>query len=326
MIIMIEIVFGDSACGSLKVAQHCGRGNYQGGCTSVIVSHADGSKPTKEEVEAAQREAEEKSRLAWETAIPLGGNPSDIYGFGLALNVGDISETEPGDKRAQTLEHLFSIYPKEVSDKLSQQLLKKAGENLNAVREHAKAGESLRIWYSNQPDELCGLYWFMEQLTRWEIHDNLASMVKLPDWETDDAGKIIQKSGWGEVAPEEWHRYLPLETPVLEAFRQGCALNWQMLQGENAPLRAVLNGQLVSMPETLYDGFILREIAAECDEFQEADIVGRVLGKYRLGIGDAWVALRIEKMIRDGELEAVSEAAENMPIYHRMLKKCTHRL
>ncbi|MEA4954689.1 MAG: DUF3658 domain-containing protein [Pseudoflavonifractor sp.] len=321
---MIEIVFSDSACGSLKVAQHCDRGKYQGGCISVIVSHSDGSKPTKEEIEAAHREAEEKERLAWETAIPLGGNPSDIYGFGLALNAGDISEKEPGDKRAKTLEHLFSIYPKNVSDQLSQQILKKAGENLNAVRGRAKAGESLRIWYSNQPDELCGLYWLMDQFTQWEIHDNQASMVKLPDWETDDAGKIMQKSGWGEVAPEEWHRYLSLETSIPAAFRQGCAFNWQMLQGENAPLRAVLNGQLVSMPEALYDGFILREIAAEGDEFQEAKVVGRVLGKYRLGIGDAWVALRIEEMIRAGELKAVSAAAEDMPIYHRLLKKCTH--
>lgn len=69
---MIEIVFSDSACGSLKVAQHYGEGKYQGGCFGVIISHADGSKPTKKEVEAAQREAEEKARLAWESAVPLG--------------------------------------------------------------------------------------------------------------------------------------------------------------------------------------------------------------------------------------------------------------
>ncbi len=319
---MIEVLFSDSACGSLKAAQHCGEGKHQSGCISVIVSHTDGSKPTKEELDAARREAEEKARLAWETAIPLDGNPSDIYGFGLALNVGDISEKEPGSKRERTLEHLFSIYPKNVSNQLSQQILKKANENLNMVRERAKAGESLRIWYSNQPDELCGLYWFMDQLTQWEIPDNQVFMVKLPDWETDEAGRMIQKSGWGEAEPEEWHRYLSLETPIPAAFRQGRASNWQTLRGENAPLRAMLNGQLVSMPETLYDGFILREIAAEGDEFQEARVVGRVLGKYRLGIGDAWVALRIEEMIRAGELKALSSAPEDMPTYHRMLRKC----
>ncbi|MEA4955346.1 MAG: DUF3658 domain-containing protein, partial [Pseudoflavonifractor sp.] len=205
------------------------------------------------------------------------------------------------------------------------EILETANQNLSAVRERAKAGESLRIWYSNQPDELCGLYWFMDQLTQWEIPDHQVFMVKLPDWETDETGALVQKSGWGEVEPEEWHRYLSFEIPIPAAFRQGCGADWQILQRENAPLRAMLNGQLVSMPETLYDGCILREIAVEGDEFQEARIVGRVLGKYRLGIGDAWVALRIEEMIRAEMFEVVSTPAEDMPIYHRMLRKCARR-
>ena len=51
---MIEIVFGNSVCGSLKAAQRFGVGKYQGGCIGVIISHADGSSPTKEEIESAQ--------------------------------------------------------------------------------------------------------------------------------------------------------------------------------------------------------------------------------------------------------------------------------
>jgi hypothetical protein len=47
-----------------------------------------------------------------------------------------------------------------------------------------------------------------------------------------------------------------------------------------------------------------------------------VLAKYRLGIADFWVALRIEEMIRAGMFEVVSDAAEDMPHYHRVLKKC----
>jgi len=51
-----------------------------------------------------------------------------------------------------------------------------------------------------------------------------------------------------------------------------------------------------------------------------------VIGKYQLGIGDSWVAFRIEEMIREGKLEVVSAVAEDMPVYHRVLKKCTYRL
>jgi len=323
---MIEIVFSDSACGSLKVAQHYGEGEYQDGCIGVIVSHADGSKPTKEEVEAARRKAKEKARLAWESATPLGGNTADIYGFNLVLSIGDISENQPGIKRKQTLEHLYSVFPNDEGHQAAQEMFKRIKKDLKTVQERVAVGESLRIWYSNQPDEMCGLYWFMEQLNQWKAHLKQVSIVKLPEWEADEKGNIVRKSGWGEVAPGEWHRYLALQKPVLPVFEQSCASHWQELQRENAPLRATLNGQLISAPETLYDDFIFREIAAEGEEFQEAKVIGRVIGKYQLGIGDSWVAFRIEEMIREGKLEAVSAVAEDMPVYHRVLKKCTYRL
>ncbi len=323
---MIDIVFSDSACGSLKMAQHYGKGKYQDGCIGVFISHADGSKPTKEEVEVAQREAQEKARLAWESATPLGGNTADIYGFNLVLSVGDISENQPGIKRKQMLEYLYSVYPNDEGRQAAQEILKRVNEDLKMVRERAAAGESLRIWYSNQPDEMCGLYWFLGQLNQWKVHGGQVSIVKLPEWEADEKGNIIRKSSWGEVAPGEWHRYLALQKPVLPVFEQSCASHWQELQRENAPLRATLNGQLISAPETLYDGFILREIAAEGEEFQEAMVIGRVLGKYQLGIGDSWIAFRIEEMIRTGKLESMTEVAKDMPIYHRVLKKCIHRL
>lgn len=319
---MMEILFSDSACGSLQAAQHYGEGKYYGGCTSVLINRRDGSKPTKAEIEAVQREAEERERLAWESATPLGGNSADIYGFNLALSVGDISENQPGIRRQQALEHLYSVYPNNEGQQAAQQIFNSVTENLKAVRERAAAGEYLRLWYSRQPDEICGLYWFLEQLNQWKVHSAQIFTIRLPEWEADEKGNIVQQISWGEVACNEWYRHLYLQKPVLPMFCQCCASHWRALQKENAPLRATLNGQLVSAPETLYDDFIIREIAAEDESFQEAMIVGRTLGKYQLGISDSWVALRIEEMIHQGKLEVVTPAAEDMPIYHRVLKKC----
>lgn len=323
---MIDIVFSESACGSLKVAQHYGEGKYQEGCIGVFVSHTDGSKPTKEEVEAARREAKEKARLEWENSTPLGGKTADIYGFNLMLSVGNISENQPGINRKQILEHLYSVYPNDEGRQAAEEILKRANENLKTVRERAAAGATLRIWYSNHPDEMCGLYWFMGQLNQWKEHSEQVFVIKLPEWEVDNKGNIVRKNSWGEMAPGEWHRYLALQKPVSSVFIQSCASHWQELQAENAPLRAMLNGQLVSTSEKLYDDFILQEIAAEGEEFQEAKIVRRVLGKYQLGIGDSWVAFRIEEMLHAGKLEVVTVGTKDMPSYHRVLKKCTLKL
>lgn len=317
---MIEIVFSDSACGSLKAAQHYGEGKYIGGCTGVIFSNKDGSEPTQEQLESAQKAAEEQIRLEWEASTPMGGNPQDVFGFHLMLSVGDIQKGDFVGKRRKAIDMLWGIYPDDPSD-APLDIATELKETLNAIGERAMRGEDIRIWYSNQPDELCGLYWFMTELKPFEVQLGTISIVKLPEHEYCDNNTVVSHVTWGEVSPGEWYRYTALAEVTTHVFRQHCATKWNALQEENAPLRAVLNGKLVSVPENIYDDFILRELAAECDEFHEANLIGRVLGKYQLGIGDAWVALRIEKMIHHGKLAIVSASAKDRPSYHRLLRK-----
>lgn len=100
------------------------------------------------------------------------------------------------------------------------------------------------------------------------------------------------------------------------------SFRWQQLKRENASLRAVVNRQIVSVPDTFYDPFIFQELDAQEDEFMEAMLIGRVLGKYSLGIGDGLIAMRIEQFIKEGKLEVITHAKPQDPSYHRMLRKC----
>ena len=63
---MIEIVFGESACGSLKIAQTYGKGKYRGSAVSVFMRHEDGSVPSSDEMKEAQIQAQEQEHIAWE--------------------------------------------------------------------------------------------------------------------------------------------------------------------------------------------------------------------------------------------------------------------
>ena len=76
---MIEIVFGESACGSLKIAQTYGKGKYRGSAVSIFMRHEDGSVPSSDEMKKAQLQAQEQERIAWENAIPLGGKSCDVW-------------------------------------------------------------------------------------------------------------------------------------------------------------------------------------------------------------------------------------------------------
>ena len=82
---MLEVVFSDSAAGTMAVA--IGHKGFLGGATSVIIS--DGT-VSKEEIEKFQHQAEERERSGWENAIPLEGNRKDIVNLPLALSVGNI--------------------------------------------------------------------------------------------------------------------------------------------------------------------------------------------------------------------------------------------
>lgn len=318
---MIEIVFNESACGSLKIAQNYGRGKYQSGTFGVIISQ-DGRELTAKEIECTRREYAKKERLAWEKATPMNGNVADIYGFNLALSIGSISEIKLGSERQKVLEELYSIFPYDHSRQVSQKLLEKAEADLKTVYKRVEAGEDLRIWYSNHPDELCGLYWFITQLSPIIEDSGKIFLIKLPDWETDEKGHTKRKVSLGEVAPGEWSKYLKFQEILPPRDCKFLKSKWQTLQMENASLRAVLNGQLMSVSDTIYDSYIIDEIVQEKEKFQEAVIIGRVLEKYQLGISDYWIALRIEEMIQNGKLEAVTKPEIDCPIYHRILKKC----
>ena len=316
---MVEIVFSESAWGSLKEAQHAGEGDFNA-CGVGVIRCPDGSKPGKKTQRAALRQAQEAARKSWESAVPLGGDAGDAYGFNLALSTGPILEDTPGEERLQTLEMLFAPYPGGLGRTAAQEMIASATDVLAAVHRRLLTGEAARIWYSTQPDELCGLHWFMAVLESWHAPSPIF-LVRLPEWAQGEDGAVVFKNGWGEVSPEEWHRYLPFQQEAPKAFRLGCAARWQELKQENAPLRAVLNGRLVSVPEDLYDPFILREICLETGEFHEAVLIGRVLGKYQLGISDGWLAHRIDTFVQSGLLTVTKQAEKGEPSYRRKLKK-----
>lgn len=319
-ILMLEVVFSDSAAGSLKLAQSYGKGEFLSPAIAVFVNHPDGRAATEQELKEARKNAEERERLAWNRAVPMEGSVSDIFSFPLAYSVGDITEDGIGEKRLKVLNCLFEIYG--IGDSTAKEIYTEAVEGLRKIRDRLyDDGETVRLWYSDQPDEMCGLYWFMSQLGQWQITAEKIFTVKLPSWEYSENQDVVRKNSWGEVLPGEWYQYLPMQKIASSAFINSCVSWWKTLKEENAPLRVVLNGQLVSAPEDIYDSFIVREISIQDNEFQEAMVIGNIIGKYQLGVGDAWIAKRIEKMIEAGKLECVTEPLTDSPLYHRTLKK-----
>ena len=301
---MIEVAFSQSACGSLRMAQRYGIGNYTGSSVAFV---ANGQTPSKEELEAAQREADARARREWENAVPLGGNPGDVFCIDVAWSIGDIADSDIGDGRRAVLEQASCIWPTDADTHSNiEKSIRSAKSALHTILDRAAQGESVRIWYSHNPDEMCGFYWLLSKMKAAATPGSIYA-VKLPEWEYSGENTLCTYVGWGEMEPGAWGRYVSLQQEVKPPLLTACSMRWAQLQKENAPLRIYLNG--------------LRELSAQPDEFVEAHVIGTILGKYQLGIGDAWIALRIEQFIREGMFEVLTTPESDRPIYSRRLRK-----
>jgi len=230
----------------------------------------------------------------------------------LFCSVGPIGQ-DTVDSRRPVVEQLFSVYPEETARAAAATLLQSVQRAEARLLARCAAGESMRLWSSRQPDELCGLYRLLAKLP--PQHGRL-DLVMLPE---------DGPNSWGEVPPGEWKARSARQQEISAAFAAQCAQQWRQLQAENAPLRVIQNGQPVSAPADFYDSCILQEVAAQPAVFSQAPVIGTLLGKYHLGVCDGWIALRMEAMIEQGMLQIVTQAPKDSPAYHRMLKKRTER-
>ena len=309
---MLEIAFSESAQGGLRMAQsRCASTAF-----GVILSHEDGTRPTRAELRAARRQAEQDARRRQAEAIPLDGGI--VLGFPLVLSVGDIAGEPLGPERKAVLTRLYGAAAP--GSQIAEELMGHAAEDFRSLLAQLEQGESLRVWYSDQPDERCGLSWLCWELQRRGIQAPV-HLVDLPRYEERSDNTLVRHISWGEMEPGRFGAHVSRQREAGAVLRSALARECETLRQENGPLRAVVNGRLRTVPADFYDFALRRVLAEQPEEFHQARAIGLALGKYLPGISDCWLALRMEEMLKNGELEAVSQAPEGGPAYHRLLLK-----
>ena len=167
---------------------------------------------------------------------------------------------------------------------------------LDALIDCITPNSTIRIWYSEKPQEYCGMCWLIYELNQqMKEVPNLTSIL-LPN-QVEINQTLVQYNGWHEVNPELFSSFLSLEKTMIPAFIKSTTSKWEAMKSQNSPLRAIINGTLQSVPEDFYDPFILKELEQMEYDFSQAQLIGNVLGKYELGISDSWIQLRIEAIV-----------------------------
>ncbi len=298
---MLEIVFSQTAAGSLKYAA-----SSKGKKTVNFIITKD---KNKYRLKPEETTTENK---------PLGIKTSDIYCLSVAMNVGDISEDRPGEKRAEFLMNHLGYLPFDM-EFIKEEYIDYYNKTMEEILSRYKAGEDLRLWYSDNSSESCEMYRLIYRLGEIENGGDIYT-VKLPPFVYKN-NKVVSYLGWGQVAPEEYCGYLPYTKKQDENFIKAISLMWKNIKAENGELRRVYNGRVMTVPEDYYDCFILKELEKLPDSFKGGQLVGGVLGNWQVAVSDSLIWSRVMKMIEKGQLEIIQKADKDHPGYRCTIRK-----
>ena len=103
------------------------------------------------------------------------------------------------------------------------------------------------------------------------------SVVSLPEMNVSEDAIVVYRT-WTEVEAE-FTSFYPLKT--ITSDRKKCIVTIGKIKDENAPLRAMINGQIVSVQKISM--ILLSKIISQKGDFVWGDLLG-ALGKYNLGV------------------------------------------
>lgn len=116
---------------------------------------------------------------------------------------------------------------------------------------------------------------------------------------------IVEASCFGILGEAEMLDLLDTAIPLSNERRSSCLTQWRKLQAENAPLRVIEAGKLVSAPASYFDAQLLGHATAHWQKM--AMIVGRTLSDFSdaevYQTGDLVLGARLANLAEEGVLE-----------------------
>jgi hypothetical protein len=133
---MIEVLFGESEGGAMKVAKNYQKLDYDDGATAWF-----GKNPSKEEFDKML------------DGKAVGGNASEVVCIPFMLDIGDIKVPIESEYRKKLI---FDMYTRNgMNDKSFlkelEKVWKKYLNEIERLKNYAAQGKDIRLWYSDAP-------------------------------------------------------------------------------------------------------------------------------------------------------------------------------
>lgn len=249
---------------------------------------------------------------------------SDIACLGIMADIGDITEPMFGEYRYKLLCRM--LYQEQWGkDPEMKEELKTLGKHYAKeylrLKRGLKDGEPVRVWISDSPFSMCGFFWLSGLLAKHNAEVSVVEMSRFNEQTAAESDRTLSVCrDWGECDPSKLAGALPLARRIPRMELISNSMEWQRLVKENASLRTVIAGRIVSVPVSFYDFLIRRYLGRQ--PMREAVLIGKILGENQLGVGDWWYAQRIEHFIRRKSIVVLQDGERKYERIIALAEKC----
>lgn len=207
----------------------------------------------------------------------------------LALSVGSLRDFAPETGRAEVLRRLYgAVY--RGGDQAAEEQAQHNRDALSRLQLAAETGEPVRVWTAPAAEEWC---LFLLAMSLLQNASGPVSAVCIPLLQPRPDGTLCALRGLGELSPQQWHTFLPLEQSVSLTQRKAWANLWNAALGQSAPVRVLFNGNLLGVPEHFFDSLLWESLPPR-KSFSAGEAVGCALSRLP-GVPDGFLAGRLRR-------------------------------
>jgi hypothetical protein len=192
--------------------------------------------------------------------------------------------------------------------KTVEALLQKLDENLTT---------EVWIWMGQNQHDVCGYYWFISQLKKYQGRVVVLYLNNLPF--INEKGNIFYPTALHEIQPKEFLKAKKLNRKVTPSEFEVDPDEWKRLTTENSMIRILEGGKkIVGKEDDFYDKDVINGLSRDWQKGNRA--MHQILAKMKIKTGDVFLLWRIQKLIEEGKVELNGDTSRNWKEFELKLK------
>ena len=164
------------------------------------------------------------------------------------------------------------------------------------------------IWIGQNQHDVCGYYWLMSQLRKWQGRVMIIYLNNLPF--LNDKGQLFYPSWLAEIPAKEFLKAKKLARPITASEYEIDPDEWRKLAEENAAVRILEGGKkIVGKDDNFFDAELIKNTTGD---WQKATrVLSNTLHRMKIKTGDVFLMSRIKYLIEVGKFEVNGDLTKN---------------